>query len=569
MSYAHWTTVTGGITVGTWEPHVRSGAALLLGNTPNGWQAAAPSRLPRALTSVGVQCITVDVPNWGNSTDVAAIGTALTWAAGRGIPLDRLMVYAYGRGAVAALNWAARNVDRAAALALVAPIVDLEERYARVPADQASLDAAYGGSLATAAATWNPSAAENRNWGRRVLEHLADRVTMWWAPTDTVTPDAVHQALADYYTCATGDLDNPDPTVGQHDEIVAQGQAQAAAWCRAASVLQQRWNAKRRDNTSTTDWGGSDGNHRILLPDGRAVWTQNDYRTGTVNADETRSGGGITHNAGVVQEVDGSLGATLFFTGSSGVWLRPPDHPTGYYWLNGGIVEDGNLYVLALHLVGPTVDDIHIVTVNPATLVQAAEQARGHQGYGWAYPVAESAHTYITGSAPAGFLQGRTGLARAAAGDFTGPWEFWDGAAWSPTETDAVPLRDVDGNELPLGAGGMVHIPDGPWLIASVESALHDTIHVYRSPDGPYSPNSWRHHGDIRCTPHADLTYAGLDVPTYGANDWYLDDLPNGRALLAYTINHAGAGAGDSGLYQAQFRGVEIAGNPDCPAWCP
>jgi pimeloyl-ACP methyl ester carboxylesterase len=147
MNYRAVLHTTGTTKVGLFRPQTGDGpVALLLGRSPQNWYGEDESAQARALVDAGYWVVTVDTPNWGNQTDMDNIDTALTWAASFwGRDIDRVVVVAHGRGCVAALNWAIRNDEKVASISLQAPIIDLEERYSRVAADQASMAAAHGG----------------------------------------------------------------------------------------------------------------------------------------------------------------------------------------------------------------------------------------------------------------------------------------------------------------------------------------------------------------------------------------------------------------------------------------
>jgi len=143
---------TGTTKVGLWRPRIATvdnPTALLLGRAPDAWHGTDPSDQARLLVDAGYWVLTVETPNWGNATDMTNINAALTWLETNwSRSIDRLVIVGHNAGCVAALNWGMRNHHRVASMSLQSPIVDLQERYTRVPADRASMELAFGGSNA-------------------------------------------------------------------------------------------------------------------------------------------------------------------------------------------------------------------------------------------------------------------------------------------------------------------------------------------------------------------------------------------------------------------------------------
>ena len=163
MYRATYATIGGTTKVGLWRPRLvetDAPTALLLGRSPENWYGSDPSDQARLLVDAGYWVVTVDTPNWGNTTDMTNINSALSWLETNwGRSTDRLVVVAHNAGCMAALNWGMRHHDRVASMSLLSPIIDLAERYKRVSADRASITSAYGTSIGLALPGTNGSYA--------------------------------------------------------------------------------------------------------------------------------------------------------------------------------------------------------------------------------------------------------------------------------------------------------------------------------------------------------------------------------------------------------------------------
>ncbi|MGH9858302.1 MAG: DUF5005 domain-containing protein, partial [Acidobacteriota bacterium] len=395
---------------------------------------------------------------------------------------------------------------------------------------------------------YNPNNSEFRTWGRRVMEHLADRMTMWWNSSDTDTPDAVHSALATYYGCNTDTLTSEDPTLVDPAPIVADLVAQDDDWDQqTAKQIWQKWANYRRNNTTNNDWAGGDGHIPFTLPDGRALWVHGDTAVGAVDADESRTAGStaLIRNSIVVENADGTLGATLHHTGSSGPSIVPADAGSGFwYWPGPGVVEGQNIRMFAFHAGPPgfTYYGVHIVTLDLTTLAQtdATLLFPYIEDFDWGTGIWEGPdYTYIVGGLPGEFLSGRCGIARAPVGNILGTWEFWDGSGWTTTQADAARLRDASNNEIPVSNPDLIKLPNGKWLLCGGSSALGSDIRVYLSDVGPSSPTSWVLNQTINMDnpdqKDVHKPYGG-SLLTYGISP-VPHNSPSGRLVFAYSTN--------------------------------
>lgn len=114
-----------------------------------GWFAAPFDQLPRAIASAGLIHLSIDGGGsctWGNDDAAASLDDAAAYAARIGARSDRVALLGVSMGAIPVLNWALRNRDRVAGIALVCPAVDLahiHDRTARYFAEE--IEDALGG----------------------------------------------------------------------------------------------------------------------------------------------------------------------------------------------------------------------------------------------------------------------------------------------------------------------------------------------------------------------------------------------------------------------------------------
>ena len=548
-----------------WQPELGNRLAVALGGSPSVWQSN-PTQLS-ALNAEGYHVATIDTPNWGNSTDLAIVDDLLA-SLPAGLVTDRLVILAHGRYAVTAVNWAIRHVDRVAALALVSPVIDLEEHWSRVTADQASMNTAYGGSAGSFAAAMpanNPNNNQERPWGRRVLEQLADRMTMWWNAGDTITPAATHQVLATYFGCGTGVLSSPDPLLAPGG-VSAQAIEDAEAWDQQSGArLWQLWSIYRRNNSNDHDWAGGDANNTVgPLPDGRHLWTFADTMIGPVAADESRPNGfQLAKNSIIIENVNGTLGATLHHTGSTGPSIVPADAGAGaWYWPNNGVIEGNAVRLIVNHVVPPlTIDGIHIVTLDATTLIQTGAVVRPFVAdHWWGYSpgiALPDGFTYTSGEIPGGFLSRRTALARWPTGNILGTWEHWAGDGWSTDDNDSAALVDVDGEPI-RAAGTVTRMTDGRWVLAGQEHVFSTSFGVWvtRWPPAGH-PHGWTLYRMFEMEPAVSEDPYGADMFTYGVPQHPHRAQPD-ELLVSYAVNSQAGGdpvgiVKDSALYQPRY----------------
>lgn len=460
MTYFVELTNSGGRDLGLWHSVSGTGrAAILLGNTPQGWYGSASGQ-PRRLVADGYSVVTVATANWGNSTDVASIDAALTWLGARGVNTDQVLVVAHGRGAVAALNWALRNPARVAGMSLQSPIIDLAERWTRVTADRTSLQAAYGGSQATfdaAMPTWNPGHVEHRRMLVRGL--LGDRLKVWWSSADTDTPPSVTSALATAFRCETGTLASADSTVADPATVLDATATAAAAWDQRPARLQtagfRGW--MEASPNSQGDKGG-DAKRSTLLENGNSFWTTADNLVGTIDADGTYGGALPRRNAIIIVTPGGTYSQAYAVGGGA-----PFPESDPWFWPICSCLEGSTLQVAGWrvtaggnfgHLVDNVVYSLDPTALPTVTITATTAMGMTDETFMVAGLLVDGSWIYILGQEYVGGYDAysvstvtRTRLARCPLGSLTtlSTWQYWDGDNWVTDRSAAAPLTTADG----------------------------------------------------------------------------------------------------------------------------
>lgn len=127
------------------------------------WAMTDPNvaALNQLLASQGFPVICPDLGGgntWGNDTSVTRVGQAWTQVVAEGAKADKVLLLGGSMGTLTALNYAKANPTNVAAIALVLPIVDLQDAHDNRGFTAVS-ETAYGGNAAylTALAAHNPA----------------------------------------------------------------------------------------------------------------------------------------------------------------------------------------------------------------------------------------------------------------------------------------------------------------------------------------------------------------------------------------------------------------------------
>lgn len=285
-----------------------------------------------------------------------------------------------------------------------------------------------------------------------------------------------------------------------------------------------------RDNGG---WTGGDGTLSIPLPDGRSVWLFGDSLLGTVDPDGRRAPDTpFIRNCLMVQEGDHLVTrhggrpeapADFFPAPAEGAW----------YWPGHGMATEGGLRVFLHRFHAPSAGlwGWEWTGTALATLSLPDLRLEGIQplpnGNGVLYGVcllAEGDWVYIFGTRDAVHPK-EAHVARAAPGRLAGPWEYFDGRAWSPRPQDsAAVLKGVSTQYAVVrwGAGHVLVTMDGRVPFA-------DAILLFRAeaPQGPWGDAAtiWR------------APEAGGDVVAY--NPFAHPQFQAAEGLLvSYNLNH-------------------------------
>lgn len=367
-------------------------------------------------------------------------------------------------------------------------------------------------------------------------------------------------ALVALITLATGLAVTPPATAGPP---AAAGPAAATT---AMAVRAPAWDALF-DRSS--GWTGADGIYSIPLSGderpgsaagGTTFWTFSDTFIGQVDdADHRESGSVLVNNTMALLEgarPDPSRMQFFWKTAANGA-PQPQVVPDGpdqrWFWPNDGIAIDGQLYLYSLRMKPGTdpvfnfaIDGISLLSSpadsNPpfATYTQVDAPlyapATDHAG-DLTFGQAVLPNTTAAGAPdPDGYLYVygvRNDLRKKLLvsrvrpdhiADFAS-YRFWDGRAWSPSLSAAVPVTSRISSEFSVSP-----LPDGRYLLVFQLDALSGQVAVRYgdSPVGPWGPPTviWN-------CPEDQLT---RNTYTYNAKAHPALSQP-GRLLISYNVN--------------------------------
>jgi uncharacterized protein DUF5005 len=351
--------------------------------------------------------------------------------------------------------------------------------------------------------------------------------------------------------CAIGAMIGPAPA--------AHGAAACVPRVRVSAtgdpVFSQRFSSYGNDNTSTDDWTGGDGTYSVQLPDGRVLWMFSDTYLGRVRFDGTRpTSAPIIHNDFVVQK-KGSLTETVHGGSSQApTSLIEPDD-ADWAWVGDATVEGDHLrqfvstYVRTgtgmwdwrwsgTDIVSFSLPDLRIVGTTAAPTGVGVDHGAGL--------LEDGPYTYLYGVEDQQSVK-YLHVARAAAGNVLGPWEFWDGTGWSSDPNDSARVMSGVANSV-----SVVRRDEAYVLVTqdtSVPFSNQIVAYVACSPQGPFT-NRTR----LYTTPETggDLfTYNALAHPEFTNRQGF---------LVSYNVNSFDLGDlyQDVTIYRPRFIRVKV-----------
>lgn len=314
--------------------------------------------------------------------------------------------------------------------------------------------------------------------------------------------------------------------------------------------LDQEWR-QFGDTSGLGGWAGADGTYSTTLPGGDDAWLYNDTFLGPVNANESLpSDADFIHNS-LVLSTPGARRILTTVTGGTPAapqsLVGPTNDDTYWYWNTDGIVDKGNLYVFESKI-GPTDSPppfdfgqtgMAIAKFSlPGLRLESVTPTYGGADVSWGVQLLrEGPWIYIYGDESS--TDGKdVHLARARAGDLTGPWQFYTGSGWSSDPSASASLLGG------VGASYSVTKEDGEYVLATTDSYLDPQIYLYTAPTpvGPFTGDTEIYTppqagGDIyvyNVAAHPELTAPGRLVLSYNVNSFdesdLYDNINNNRA---------------------------------------
>ncbi len=246
-------------------------------------------------------------------------------------------------------------------------------------------------------------------------------------------------------------------------------------------------------------WIAGDATFSIYLPDGRTLWLFGDSFIGEVNPDNSIAPGAkMIRNSAVLQ--DGETFTTLTGgTSSAPQTFIPTDHPDStWYWPEHGIAQNDTLYIFLSKFRengGPAGFNFEFVSNDVAMFALPSLKFYGTIELPW-YPynkviygdrvLEDGGYLYIYGrkvenpdyNIPYPYL------ARAVAGNLTGPWEFHSSSGWSTDPAASTRINDFQVSQeyaVIKHQGRFILITQDIWFSTKIWSFTSG------SPDGPWT----------------------------------------------------------------------------------
>jgi hypothetical protein len=316
-------------------------------------------------------------------------------------------------------------------------------------------------------------------------------------------------------------------------------------------------------------WTGADGTTSVALPDGRVVWLFADTFLGTINADFSRPNFSPLVNNSIVVQQGTELTETLHGgTTSEPKALVSPTQDGEFFWVVDGIVENGELKIIynRYRRSGTGTLDFILTGTSLATFVlpnlileSVADLPLGSEINWGSALLPDGSYTYVYGTSSAPGRMKFAHLARAAAGDLGGPWQFWTGSTWSSDPEEATRL--ISG----VGTGFSMQKIDGQYVLVTHENNLlfdpQIVAYTAQSPTGPFS-------GPVHLYTAPEVQ-PGSKIIAYDAR-LHPELARAGKLLISYNVNSLEFAdqMADARLYRPRFVEVNwpLSTSPGTPA---
>ena len=334
-----------------------------------------------------------------------------------------------------------------------------------------------------------------------------------------------------------------------------------------ASVDPERTAAFADYGDSGVGWTGGDSTYSLELEDGRQAWFFSDTFLGPVDADLGRPLSTPFLNNSIVVDDGGELSTVTGGTPDAPESIVGPTPEGNWHWVGDPELNkkgDVQIPLLQFEKFGPGMWDWgwksnRLATLDGSTLeLQSITELPSSAGINWgSWTLAEGHTTYIYGIDDIAGVRSAF-LARAAGGDLSKHWMFWNGADWSPREADAVPVASYVANEFSVAP-----YRDGYLMVTQDTSEVFSTrivAQVSCSPMGPFEVAA-----ELYRTPETGLwgSYGNANIFTYNAHE-HPEDREGDSLLITYNVNSFNSDElyDDVTIYRPRFIDVELTVTP-------
>lgn len=303
-------------------------------------------------------------------------------------------------------------------------------------------------------------------------------------------------------------------------------------------------------------WTGGDGTLSIALPDGRTVWLFGDSFLGTVSpAGRRPPDTPFIHNCLVVQRGENLKTLYRFIDGEPAAFFTPLVE-AHWYWPGHGTVEADQLKIF-LHRfelreprlwgwrwIGTDIATLSLPSLSLCSIAPAPAATRVMYGV---FVLNTQAYTYIYGTADLRRPKAAH-LARSAAGQVQGPWQYFTGDGWSDRPEASRPvLSGVSTQYAVLQAAGGFYL-----FTMDGRIPFSNHIVVYRAPY-PWGP--WKGPLSVYRAPEAHEAIAAYNPFVH------TQFTSNSRVLVSYNLNaviNPAALYWDAAIYRPRFIRVDM-----------